>query len=367
MPPTRRRDAADITPPAAFLRLPLPHHLLLPPPPPPGQTAPHLGAPPHCEFTSSSARHAAVDPLFSTMGARSQPCHARCCCCRCGHLRLLLLLLLVSGCAAGDAADRVTPSSSSSTAAAGETMHAVHPSSEEMQHKCGFTLEGISECRDNRCREASTTCLNIDNPAACVVERCEQALAECERPLNANLSAEAVCERDGFAKVTTNCITEVSKSKDTFSHCKTKGYLQVRRRCFSSTWRKLVQQAATERTGAMNFTDDFFDCVDKNCISQSESCPEKNSAYIKNVSARIFTLEGCTYSIATFPQECENPLCPRAIDVCFKRFSSAGLMVTLAVIVLLLLALAVAFIVRRGRKHFHHPRSNNSVAYVRVI
>ncbi|CAN0261408.1 unnamed protein product [Lampetra planeri] len=122
------------------------------------------------------------------MGARSQLCHARRCPCCCFHLGLLLLLTLVSRCAAGDAAGRVTPSSST---AAGETTH-----------------------------------------AACVVEMCEQALVECEGPLNANLSAEA--------------------------DCKTKGYLQVRRRCFSSTWRMLLQQAATERTGAMNFTDDFF-------------------------------------------------------------------------------------------------------------
>ncbi|XP_078450243.1 uncharacterized protein LOC144718679 [Lampetra planeri] len=298
------------------------------------------------------------------MGARSQLCHARRCPCCCFHLGLLLLLTLVSRCAAGDAAGRVTPSSST---AAGETTHAVHPSSEEMQRKCGFTLEKIGECREKKCKHAVMTCLETDDPAACVVEMCEQALVECEGPLNANLSAEAVCERDGFVKVTTNCITEVSKGRDTISHCKTKGYLQVRRRCFSSTWRMLLQQAATERTGAMNFTDDFFDCVDKNCFSQSESCPEKNSAYIRNVSARIFTLEGCTYSVATFPQECENPLCPRAIDVCFKRFPAAGLMVTLAVIVLLLLALAVVFIVRRGRKLSHHPRSNHSVAYVRVI
>uniref|UniRef100_UPI00358F912B uncharacterized protein isoform X2 n=1 Tax=Myxine glutinosa TaxID=7769 RepID=UPI00358F912B len=177
---------------------------------------------------------------------------------------------------------------------------------DEIQEKCGFSLEKIHDCKYSACLSGKIKCEQEGKDqteiADCQADQCINGKIECEKPLDEYLTKEQVCEGDKFSAVDGQCMKNHRASLNDLIDCKTIGYLEAKKNCFKSEYHDMIQKEAEKKFGESTCSEALV-CTLDSCYDDIKDCLQE---YHRNMSRdpgkyRKFDLEECAFVAIGYP------------------------------------------------------------------
>uniref|UniRef100_UPI00358DFDCE uncharacterized protein isoform X3 n=1 Tax=Myxine glutinosa TaxID=7769 RepID=UPI00358DFDCE len=194
------------------------------------------------------------------------------------------------------------------------------PTDMEIEHKCGFSLRRISECRYQGCMKASTVCAtSLDNLVACQYDVCLRSKLECDKPVLDRLSPVAAeCEQVSHAKVDTDCLKKHQNDDNAIVDCKATGYWRMKFSCNKKAWRNNVTLQARTLLDKFFIEKELVDCAKKSCYEKMSDCLRGYYRQAAESSGMYndFDIENCTYISRSYPESCDEHNCTEQINHC---------------------------------------------------